>query len=113
MERSFLTPNTQIPLNSRPPGTIADIAWTQLQPYRIAAQVWPVYQEARQDESTGGVRWVHACRTCNQALWFNTDAYKVTYDYTEDEKLTLIIAHIRRCHADIVNEKGEITSEVA
>jgi hypothetical protein len=100
MERSYLTPNTQIPHNNRAPGTIAAIAITQLQPYRIAAQTWPVYQESRDG------RWVHACRVCEQAVWFNMDPNEQLYNYTEEEKLTLIIAHLRRCHEGEVNENA-------
>jgi hypothetical protein len=106
------TPNNQIPLNDRPPGTIAGIAWAQLMPYQIAAQTWPIYQEMRAGE-TMGPRWVHACRVCTQAMWFNSDEDKVPYDYTDEEITTLIVSHIRRCHEDMVNEKGEYTYESA
>jgi hypothetical protein len=103
MERSYLTPITQIPLNNRPPGTIAEIAQTQLQPYRVAAQTWPIYQEMRHGD-TMGPRWVHACRVCEQAVWFDSDTDKRPYNYTDADKLSLIVAHLRRCHEGEINE---------
>jgi hypothetical protein len=102
MERSYLTPNTQIPLNNRAPGTMAAIAMEQLKPYMIAAQTWPIYQEMRHGE-TMGPRWVHACRVCEQAVWFDSDTDKRPFNYTEGEKLTLIVAHLRRCHEGNLN----------
>lgn len=106
------TPNKMIPLNDREPGEIAEIAWTQLKPYQIAARYWPIYQEMRHGD-TMGPRWVHACRVCTQAVWFNSDEDRVDYNYTDEEKLTLIVAHVRRCHAEMVNDRGEFTYESA
>ena len=104
MDGYYNTPNSMVPLNNREPGTIADVAVRQLQRYRETAQTWPVYQEMRHGV-TMGPRWVHACRLCEQAIWFNADTNKVPYDYTEAEKLTLIVAHIRQNHTD---DTGEI-----
>lgn len=106
------TPNKDIPLNDREPGEIAGVAWAQLKPYQIAAQSWPVFQEMRHGD-TMGPRWVHACRVCSQAMWFNSDENKVPYDYTDEEILTLIVAHVRRSHADMVDERGNFTYESA
>jgi hypothetical protein len=110
-KRGFgLTPNKEIPLNDRKPGEIADVAKEQLVAYQIASYTWPIYQEMRSGD-TMGRRWVHACRICKQAVWFNSDEKGVAYIYTDEETTTLIVAHIRRCHADMVNEKGEYEYE--
>ena len=106
-----MTPNTQVPLNNREPGTVAQVAWDQLKPYQIAAQSWPVYQEMRYDEAIERQRWVHACRVCEQGLWFNSDENQDPFDYSDAEILTLIVAHVRRSHADMVNDKGEFDYE--
>lgn len=94
----YTTPNINIPLNDRPPGEIADIAWQQLKPYRNAAQTWPVFQDGRYNR----------CRLCSQNIWFTYDASGHTYVYREDEIITLIIAHIRQVHAEAVtNDRAE------
>jgi hypothetical protein len=102
----YQTANKDIPLNDRGKGEIAPIAFDQLRPYREAAQTWPVYNEMR-DGETMGPRWVHACRICTQAIWFNSDENKVAYDYSEEEMLALIIAHIRQCHSKLVTGEEE------
>ncbi len=82
----------------------AEIAQEQLRPFREAAQTWPVYQEMRRqmrDDKTKH-RWVHACRICGQAIWFNSDENSQPYDYTEEEQLALITAHVRQCHSKLV-----------
>jgi hypothetical protein len=101
------TPNTDIPLNNRAPGEIAQVAIDQLQPYVIAAETWPVYRQYRDE------RHEMICRICAQCLWFLSDTHNVPYEYTDEEIHTLITAHIRRQHADMVNEKGEFTYEGA
>lgn len=105
MEGYGFTPNKMIPLNDREPGEIAKIAWQQLKPYRIAAETWPVYRHFRDK------RHSMCCRLCTQCLWFVTDITGEIYQYTDEETLTLIVAHIRRCHEDMINEKGEFSYE--
>jgi hypothetical protein len=98
-------PNTSIPLNDRAPGEIAQVALDQLRPFLIAAESWPIYRHWRDE------RHEMICRICTQCLWFLTDTHSRPYQYTDEEIHTLITAHIRRQHADMVNEKGEFTYE--
>ena len=86
------TPNTMVPLNSRKPGQIAPVAMEQLRTYQRTASDWPVY-EVRRDG-----RDCMCCQSCNESLWFVTDREEQRYYYTEDELLTLKVAHIRQAH---------------
>lgn len=88
MEGYYNTPNKMIPLNDREPGEIADIAWEQLEPYRIAAKTWPVYTDGR----------CNRCEECHQNIWFTTDLQRTAYTYDPEEIQALIVAHIRQCH---------------
>jgi hypothetical protein len=97
-----MTPNKMIPLNDRPAGQIADIAWQQLKPYREAAQTWPIGQEVRES------RTCMVCRRCNQSVWFMSDMFELEYQYQESEKLALIVAHIRQRHT---SDEGVIDDE--
>lgn len=78
----------------------AHIAQEQLRPYQEAAQTWPVKETMRRD-NLQRARWCSVCRECDQSLWFTRDVKGVPYEYTEEEKLALIVAHIRQCHPDL------------
>jgi hypothetical protein len=99
----YSTPNCSIPLNNRPAGEIADIAWKQLKPYRDAASTWPVTQDGR----------FNRCRSCKQNIWFAYDPSGRAYKYENDEVITLIVAHIRQVHSeDIENGREEYSAPV-
>lgn len=65
----------------------------QLAQYQEAARDWPRYPDGR------AIR----CGKCDQSLWFSYDITGTPYRYTEDEKLALIVAHIRQNHSEAVN----------
>lgn len=92
----YSTPNSNIPLNNRPPGEIAPIAWEQLKPYRDAASTWPVHEDGR----------FNRCRVCTQNIWFWHDANGNPYVYETDEIIALIVAHIRQVHPEVVTNDG-------
>ena len=73
------------------------IAEEQLREYQEAAQTWPVKETMRRDNQHRP-RWCSVCRECDQSLWFTRDGKGVPYEYTGEEKLALIVAHIRQCH---------------
>jgi hypothetical protein len=99
----YSTPNANIPLNKRPPGEIADIAWRQLKPYRDAAPTWPVTQDGR----------FNRCRLCGQNIWYAYDVNGNPYVYGDDEIITLIVAHIRQVHSeDIANGREDYSAPV-
>jgi hypothetical protein len=77
-----------------------DIADRQLQEWRVRALYWPVFREGRyvMIGDVQALRWVHACRKCSQAIWFDYDPDGNEYKYSEAEKLALIVAHIRQNH---------------
>lgn len=86
------TPNTMVPLNSRPPGHVASVAMEQLRSYQRTADNWPVY-EVRRDG-----RDCMVCQKCHESLWFVTDREEQRYQYADDELRTLKVAHIRQAH---------------
>jgi len=71
------------------------IAEEQLKPYREAAATWPIHETLRRDIPP---RWCFVCRECDQSLWFTRDTRGIPYEYNEQEKTALIVAHIRQCH---------------
>lgn len=105
MDGFYFTPNINIPLNKREPGTIADVAWEQLKRFRIAAETWPIYRHYRDG------RHCMVCRFCDQCVWFVMDPNGKEYEYTDDDIRSVIIAHVRQIHSDIVDEKGAIIDE--
>lgn len=94
MEGYYNTPNKMIPLNDREPGEIAEIAWQQLEPYRIAASTWETYTDGR----------CNRCKECHQNIWFTTDLQRTPYSYDPTEILALKVAHLRQCHSEVGNE---------
>lgn len=95
-EGYFQTPNVNVPLNNRPKGEIADVAKDQLRMWQEAAWHWPLREDTR-DKRHGMI-----CTHCQQMIYFISDGRGVLYDYTEDEILALIVAHIRQKHERIV-----------
>ena len=86
------TPNCNIPLNDREPGTVAAVALDELVKHQERAKHWPVFRVRRDG------RDLYACQECEQALWFNTDETEAPYVYAEHELMALKVAHIRRSH---------------
>lgn len=103
----FETPNKYVPYNDREKGEIASIAEQQLLPYQIAAQSWPMTRLVRYSEISPP-RECNVCRICGQNIWFTSDPAGMRYSYVEPEILTLIVAHVRQVHADIVHPDGTI-----
>jgi hypothetical protein len=87
----YQTPNLMIPHNKRNPGEIADIALADLAGWQAVASEWDVYTDGR----------VNRCKECHQSIWFTKDPQGHDYQYTDDEILTLKVAHLRQCHAEI------------
>lgn len=90
----FNTSNSKIPLNSRAPGDLAQVAKDQLSAFQEAAKNWPLYIDVND------LRACHRCTRCGQNIWFGTDSEGRDYHYTEDEIMTLVVAHIRQAHED-------------
>lgn len=92
----YNSPNVNIPLNNRPPGELAPVAFDQLKPFQDAAKDWPMREVYRKN------RHGMACSYCDQMLFFLADPTGILYDYSYDEIQSLIVAHIRRSHERIV-----------
>jgi hypothetical protein len=90
----YVTPNKNVPLNDREPGTIAQVALDQLAEWNAIAERWH-YRETDNE-----VR----CDYCGQNLWFVHDKHGVMYDYSREELLALTVAHIRQNHSEVISE---------
>lgn len=80
---------SESPLN----GTVHGIALAQLAIYQEFAREWPRYPDNR------AIR----CGKCDQSIWFLYDENCEVYRYTDEEKLALVVAHIRQNHEEYVN----------
>jgi hypothetical protein len=92
----YATANVNVPLNARPKGELANVAIDQLKMWRAAALTWPL-QETSRDKRHG-----MTCNHCQQMIYFISDGKGVLYDYSDEEIISLIIAHIRQAHERIV-----------
>jgi hypothetical protein len=75
----------------------SDIAKLQLAEWQERASHWaviPVYRDHRH---------MIVCAQCEQSLWFIKDQYEDEFTYNDDEKLLLIVAHIRQRHPEVNN----------
>jgi hypothetical protein len=79
------------PNDSPKDGTVHQIALEQLAEYQAIADTWPRYPDGR------AVR----CGSCDQALWFTYDRNGQPYRYKDNEKISLIVAHIRQRHPEV------------
>ena len=91
----YITQNKNIPLNDREPGEIAEVAIEQLKPYRDIARTWQTYTDG----------YTNRCYACHQNIWFTTDPKRRPYQYSEDELMALITAHIRQCHEEVASDR--------
>lgn len=98
-------PNTAVPLNNRQRGEVASVAVEQLRSYQGRATYWPVERH---------VHYLRACWCCTvcdpcETLWFVADTEDNVFTYTEDEILTLKVAHIRQTHDSDGSNDGKRT----
>lgn len=75
---------------------LAPLAVAQLGMWRACALQWPLYQE----KNSHHVR----CAQCAQSIIRVADSSNNTYDYTHDQRIALIVAHIRQAHAEVESE---------
>lgn len=75
---------------------LAPLAVAQLAKWRVYARQWPLYQE----EGSAYVR----CNSCTQAIIPIHDHRGHVYSYTSDQRIALIVAHIRQAHAEAESE---------
>jgi hypothetical protein len=96
-----LTPNVMVPLNSRETGSIATVAMEQLRHYQALASTWPMERHEHHSNTAKG-RPCWCCVVCDpcETIWFINDRAGGIYSYSEEEILTLKVAHIRQVHDD-------------
>jgi len=106
MQKYYHTANKDVPHNDREPGEIAPIALAQLEEYRKLAAYWSVYLDTKKSGAdrfgNPDVRKPMRCSACKQAIWFLCDEHGNGYDYTDDQIMTLTVAHIRQAHAEVL-----------
>jgi hypothetical protein len=90
----YQSSNVNIPHNHRQPGRIALVAIKRLAAYQRIARQWPSYLDGR----------ANRCTECMQNMWFNTDGHGVSYEYSDYEILSLVTAHIRQVHSEVVDD---------
>jgi hypothetical protein len=74
-------------------GEIHPLALGQLAIYQDIARDWPRYPDGR------CVR----CGKCDQSIYMRRDVNNVAYSYTKDEIESLVVAHIRQAHAEVID----------
>jgi hypothetical protein len=79
------------PNDSPGDGTIHPIGLRQLAAYQEIAVDWPRYPDGR----------ANRCGKCDQNLWYTYDLNGNHYVYTDEEKLALVVAHIRQNHPEV------------
>ena len=73
-------------------GEIHPLALNQLAVWQAACIDWPRYPDGR------CVR----CGKCDQSIYMRWDINQVRYQYTKDEILALIVAHVRQAHEEVL-----------
>lgn len=79
------------PNDSPRDGTIHPIGLQQLAQYQELALTWPRYPDGR----------AMRCGKCDQNLWFTYDLNGNQFVYADEEKMALVVAHIRQNHAEV------------
>lgn len=102
----YQTPNTQIPLNQRQKGELAEIAVTQLEAFQLRARAWPMREVSREDINNNS-RHGMACSYCDQMVYFISDPNGILFNYSDEEMLALTVAHVRQRHERIVTRGTE------
>ena len=97
MDPYYITPNKDIPLNDRESGELAVIAVEQLQKWQDFAHTWPTFEA--KINSRDGVQ----CGRCSQTIFFRSDVGGNRFQYTAEQILALIVAHIRQRHEEAIN----------
>jgi hypothetical protein len=75
-------------------GTLHEIALKQLSQWEEMAWEWPCFQD-----SEGYMR----CRDCGQSIARAWDDHGVVYELASDQILSLIVAHLRQRHSEVVH----------
>jgi hypothetical protein len=67
------------------PATVAQLTkWSRF------AKTWPSYLD-------GDYR---RCEDCSQAIYRVIDPSGISYRWSDDERLSMTVAHLRRCHSE-------------
>jgi hypothetical protein len=84
------------------PPVISHVARDQLAAWEELARGWATV--AMKDPGTE-VR-VQRCASCWVGIWRITDEYAKPYRYTDEQKLALVVAHLRQAHMHLDPDRG-------
>lgn len=74
-------------------------AENQLGKWHEIAVTWKLYLDG----------FANRCYLCNQCIWFTHDMYGEKYQYSPEEILALITAHIRQVHEQATDARPEMS----
>jgi len=82
------------PNDSPRDGTMHVIAVEQLKGWQDVAHTWPTFEA--KINGRDGVQ----CGRCSQTVFFRSDMGGNRFQYTADQILALLVAHIRQAHSE-------------
>ena len=74
------------------PAKLSHVATGQLAAWEKIAEDWPDYH----DKAT-----VQRCVSCQVAIYRVADINGQPYTYTDEQRLALVVAHLRQAHMDL------------
>ena len=80
-----------------PSGGVSPLATQQLAAWEDIARDWLTFQ-TRDGE---GLAWVERCVSCLGGLYRTTDDHGKPYKWTDDQRLAMIVSHLRLSHLDL------------
>lgn len=75
------------------------IAHRQLELWEEIALSWPVFLDNSEKQ------WPYRCNKCGQCIYFGKDPSGSFFLYTGEQELALIVAHIRQCHSEVIDDR--------
>lgn len=78
-------------------GGVSPMMLQQLAAWEDIARLWVTCQIFDVDEHA----WVERCGDCMGGLYRTTDRFGKPYKWTDEQRLTMVVAHLRLCHLDL------------
>lgn len=78
------------------PAVISSVAKGQLAAWEDIARGWALYNDDI----------CQRCASCHIAVWRLVDEHGTEYRYTSEQRLALIVAHLRQAHMDLDPDRG-------
>ena len=85
-------------------GGLAPRARSQLAAWEEIAAGWPLYGD--RGPAPGALSRVELCRLCDRGVILIRDEQYRPYEYTDEQRLALIVLHLRNHHPDLDPDTG-------